>query len=81
MPTVQYCSNPRLHSGQVRQESTKQPTPTLSPTLYFVTLFPTAVTTPAISCPGTMGKIEARAEIHPTHRASGEYRSGKFRKI
>lgn len=41
--------------AQPTQESTKQPTPTLSPTLNLVTASPTAVTTPAISCPGTMG--------------------------
>src|SRR5258707_1393962 len=58
MPTAQYCSSPFLHWAHFRHESTKHPTPTLSPTLYFVTLFPTALTTPAISCPGTMGKIE-----------------------
>ena len=54
---VQYCSLPRRHWGQVRSESTKQPTPTRSPTLYLVTLLPTALTIPAISWPGTMGKM------------------------
>src|SRR4051794_20986065 len=34
-----------------------QPTPTRSPTLYFVTEEPTAETMPAISCPGTIGKM------------------------
>ena len=36
-----------------------QPTPTRSPTLYLVTPSPTAETTPAISWPGTMGKMRA----------------------
>ena len=52
---VQYCSQPALQLGHSRQESTKQPTPTRSPTLYFVTSDPTSVTTPAISWPGTIG--------------------------
>ena len=34
-----------------------QPTPTRSPTWYFVTAEPTAATTPAISWPGTIGKM------------------------
>ena len=34
-----------------------QPTPTRSPTLYLVTSEPTSATTPAISWPGTIGKI------------------------
>lgn len=34
-----------------------QPTPTRSPTAYFVTPGPTSETTPAISWPGTIGKI------------------------
>ena len=38
-----------------RQESTKHPTPAKSPSLNFFTSFPTRVTRPAISCPGTMG--------------------------
>ena len=33
-----------------------QPTPTRSPTAYFVTAEPTSVTVPAISWPGTIGK-------------------------
>lgn len=54
-PPVQYCSWPAKQLGHSRQESTKQPTPTRSPTLNLVTCAPTAVTTPAISCPGTKG--------------------------
>ena len=48
-PARQYCSSPALQFAHSRQESTKQPTPTWSPTLYLVTSEPTAVTTPAIS--------------------------------
>lgn len=55
MPGTQYCSSPAWHEAQVRQLSTMQPTPTRSPSLNLVTLAPTAVTTPAISWPGTMG--------------------------
>ena len=46
---------PALQLSHSRQESTKQPTPTRSPTLYLVTSEPTAVTMPAISWPGTIG--------------------------
>ncbi|MNT11103.1 hypothetical protein D3C72_1459660 [compost metagenome] len=51
-----YCSRSTLRVLQVVHESTKQPTPTWSPTLNLLTLAPTAVTTPAISWPGTIGK-------------------------
>jgi len=43
-----------LHS---RQASTKQPTPTASPTLKLVTKDPTYLTIPANSCPGTIGYL------------------------
>ena len=56
-PVLQYCSSPARHSGHSRQESTKQPTPTRSPGLNLVTELPTSRTTPAISCPGTRGKV------------------------
>lgn len=39
------------------QESTKTPTPALSPTLNLVTSAPTAEITPTISWPGTMGYL------------------------
>ena len=55
MPGSQYCSSPAWQAAQVRQLSTMQPTPTRSPTLKRLTSDPTAVTTPAISCPGTIG--------------------------
>ena len=55
MPGTQYCSSPSRQAAQVRQLSTMQPTPTRSPTLNRVTFPPTAVTTPAISWPGTIG--------------------------
>ena len=48
-----------LHAGRavlaLRQESTRQPTPTRSPTWNLRHLGPTADTTPAISWPGTSG--------------------------
>src|SRR5882672_6054954 len=51
----QYCSAPAKQFGQVRSESTMQPTPTVSPTLNFFTALPTFATRPTISCPGTHG--------------------------
>ncbi|COW60828.1 Uncharacterised protein [Mycobacterium tuberculosis] len=54
-PGLQYCSMPRVQLLHSRHESTKQPTPTRSPCRYLVTSEPTAVTTPAISWPGTTG--------------------------
>src|SRR6476620_6969946 len=56
-PLEQNCSSPFLQNSHSPHESTMQPTPTRSPTLYFVTPSPTADTTPAISWPGTMGKM------------------------
>src|SRR6478672_6329918 len=56
-PLEQNCSSPSLQNSHSPHESTMQPTPTRSPTWYFVTPSPTAETTPAISWPGTMGKI------------------------
>src|SRR6478735_11905293 len=56
-PLVQNCSSPSLQYAHSPQESTMQPTPTRSPTLYRVTPDPTAETTPAISWPGTIGKM------------------------
>lgn len=50
---VQYCSSPKWQLSQVRQESTKTPTPTLPPTVKDVTSSPTASTRPTISWPGT----------------------------
>ena len=47
--------SPALHSGQVRSESTMQPTAARSPTLNLVTAEPTLVTRPTISWPGTQG--------------------------
>src|ERR1035441_747002 len=41
--------------GQVRSESTRQPTAASSPGLYLVTAEPTLVTRPTISWPGTIG--------------------------
>ena len=51
----QNCSRPALHWGQVRSESTRQPTAARSPGLYLVTAEPTLVTRPTISWPGTIG--------------------------
>ena len=44
MPCSQNCSSPASHCAQARQESTKQPTPTASPTLNRVTSTPTSAT-------------------------------------
>ncbi len=44
------------HISHSPHESTRQPTPTRSPTAYFVTASPTAATVPAISWPVTSGK-------------------------
>ena len=55
MPGTQYCSSPSRQGLHWRQLSTMQPTPTRSPTLKRLTPDPTAVTTPAISWPGTIG--------------------------
>lgn len=57
LPLVQYCSRPALQFSHSRQESTMQPTPTRSPTLNLVTPGPTSDTMPAISWPGTIGKM------------------------
>ena len=57
MPLTQYCSVAGLQFSHSRHESTKQPTPTRSPTAYLVTPGPTSATMPAISWPGTIGKI------------------------
>ena len=54
-PGLQYCSSPARQLLHWPQESTMQPTPTWSPTLYLVTSGPTSVTTPAISWPTTTG--------------------------
>src|SRR5437867_32512 len=51
----QYCSNPARQFGQVRHESTMQPTALRSPGLNLVTREPTRVTRPTISWPGTQG--------------------------
>jgi hypothetical protein len=53
LPFAQYCSSPARHGSHSRQESTKQPTPTRSPTPWRVTAAPTSLTVPAISWPGT----------------------------
>jgi hypothetical protein len=45
-------------NARTHQESTKTPTPALSPTLNLVTSAPTAETTPTISWPGTIGYWE-----------------------
>src|SRR4051812_13137534 len=57
MPFSQYCSSPARQLAHSRHESTKHPMPTWSPTLNLVTSSPTELTTPAISWPGTMGKL------------------------
>jgi hypothetical protein len=41
MPASQYCSDPSRQAAQVRQESTKQPTPARSPILNVFTAGPT----------------------------------------
>src|SRR5213079_2864020 len=60
----QNCSRPALQCGQVRSESTMQPTATTSPGLYFVTAEPTFVTRPTISCPGTIGYTVGMNSLH-----------------
>src|SRR5690606_18727178 len=55
LPFRQYCSSPFWQFLHSPHESTMQPTPTRSPTLYLETFDPTSVTIPAISCPGTSG--------------------------
>lgn len=50
-----FCSSPASHLSHSRHASTRQPTPTWSPTLNFETLLPTASTMPTSSCPGTTG--------------------------
>ena len=57
-----------------RHESTKQPTPTASPTLNFDTARRPARRVPTISWPGTIGKIAC-----PTRRGPGGCRSGRRR--
>src|SRR5437879_11798421 len=51
----QNCSRPAWHSGQVRSESTMQPTAARSPRLNLETAEPTLWTRPTISWPGTQG--------------------------
>ena len=60
----QNCSSPSLQWRQVRSESTRQPTPTRSPALYFVTADPTAATRPTISWPGTHGYTAGMTSCH-----------------
>src|SRR6202522_4775943 len=55
---------PALHSGQVRSESTMQPTAASSPALNFVMADPTFVTRPTISCPGTQGYTVGITPLH-----------------
>ena len=54
---AQNCSSPSLQASHSRHESTKQPTPTTSPTAWSVTSDPTSLTVPMISWPGVIGKI------------------------
>src|SRR5204863_6224647 len=54
----------RLQFGQVRSESTMQPTATRSPGLYLVTAEPTFVTRPTISWPGTIGYTVGMNSLH-----------------
>ncbi len=59
MPTegfVQNISMPSLHGSHSPHESTRQPTPTRSPTACRVTSSPTSSTVPAISWPTVNGK-------------------------
>jgi hypothetical protein len=57
-PFSQNISMPRRQVAQPRQESTMQPTPTVSPTLTLVTCGPTSTARPTISWPGTIGNAE-----------------------
>ena len=59
MLSRQNCSLPARQWRHSPHESTRQPTPTRSPTAYAVTSVPTASTMPAISWPGTSGKVVA----------------------
>src|SRR5436309_10186453 len=60
----QNCSRSALHCGQVRSESTMQPTATTSPGLYLATSEPTFVTRPTISWPGTIGYTVGMNSLH-----------------
>src|SRR3954471_15451824 len=60
----QNCSRSRLQFGQVRSESTMQPTAARSPGLYLVTAEPTLVTRPTISWPGTIGYTVGMNSLH-----------------
>src|SRR4029077_9156896 len=60
----QNCSRSCLQFGQVRSESTMQPTAARSPGLYLVTAEPTFVTRPTISWPGTIGYFVAMNSLH-----------------
>src|SRR5579862_1512650 len=55
---------PAWHSGQVRSESTRQPTAARSPGLNLVTAEPTLITRPTISCPGTIGYTVGMNSLH-----------------
>lgn len=56
-PSEQNWFCPDRQASHFPQESTKQPTPARSPTWNLVTAEPTSVITPAISWPGTIGKM------------------------
>jgi hypothetical protein len=58
-----------LQFGHWRHESTMHPTAATSPTFSFVTLLPTLITRPTISCPGTIGNID------PPHSSRAEWMS------
>src|SRR5467141_1567184 len=49
-------SAPRVHCTQVPQDEYNTDNPALAPAFHAFTPLPTSSTTPAISCPGTMGK-------------------------
>src|SRR3954470_21699183 len=78
MPGSQYCSRLSLQYSHSRQESTMQPTPTMSPTLYLLTWPPTLTTLPTISCPGTTGHIEGPHSLRAVCRSEWQTPQNKI---
>ena len=65
MPPVQRLGWPERHCGQLPQKPERQAT-TWSPGLTVVTSAPTASTTPAPSCPSTIGRSSGKRPIPST---------------
>jgi hypothetical protein len=74
-----FCSSPRRQPAHRPQLSTIQPTPTWSPTLTLVTASPTAVHTPANSCPGTQGYCcKPRAATWPAAKCKSVWQMPQY---